>query len=40
MKTVNAKFPQPDVFFGVSDDLAEWAGSKAEALKVVSALKP
>jgi hypothetical protein len=40
MTAINAKYPKADVFYGVSEDLAESAGSKAEALKVIYGLKP
>jgi hypothetical protein len=40
MKAINSKYPKADVFYGVSEELAESAGSKAEALKVIYGLKP
>ena len=40
MQALNAKYPNADVFYSVSEELAESAGSKAEALQIVYGLKP
>jgi len=40
MMGINAKYPKADVFYSVSEELAESAGSKAKALRVVYGLKP
>ena len=40
LQAINAKYPKADVFYSVSEELAESAGSKAQALQIVYGLNP
>jgi hypothetical protein len=40
MQALNAKYPKADIFYSVSEELAESAGSKSRALEIVYGLKP